>query len=607
VGALLGLAGLASVPLAMGDFYPSHDLLFWPYRLWELDRCLHDGQIFARWFPDFGWGRGMPFLNFYAPLFLYLAEGLHLAGLTLLGALKVAIFFVLAGSALGMYFLARQDFRREAAVLAGAAYLFGPYFLTVVYLRGGLAEALGFVWMPLCLLAVRKAVTQGGRAAVLLGAVCLAGTITTHNITAMLVLPIALAYGLAMGWGQRGCGRRLAICFGVGLGLSAFFWFPALVERRFVRMEDILADRYQYQRNFASLANLWDMTGERLHPLTSDGVHLTLGGPQILLALLSLGMLGPAGVRRRSVVFSWALFVIGFLMILPLSKPLWAAVPTLKYVQFPWRWMGICSLSLAYLGAAGLEAVLEERGKFPRVRLLAAGGGLILLLPSLVALWPPAATSATTLPLAALIVALGTALYLANRPGSSFHWSAKGVASLFCLGVLALFLLGQGERGPFPMEVSPRELTLAGWLNWERKSGFVGTTIKGEYLPRSAPREAPTEPPPAQFLRAESPDGAAIQEVRRWSTGLEAKVSVRGNRRLIYERFYFPGWFAWVDGRRVPVKASAEGLVSFPVTSGTHKVEVRFGLTRVRLGATLASYLSLLLMALLALTGHRKR
>lgn len=598
---LVGLAGLACVPLAKGDFFLSHDLLFWPYRLWELDRCIRDGQFFARWFPDFGWGKGMPFLNFYAPLFLYLAEGLHLAGLTLLGALKAMIFVILAGSAVGMYLLVRQGHGREASLIAGASYLFGPYFLTVVYLRGGLAEGLGFLWMPFCLLALRKAVVGGGRAAILLGGLSLAALILTHNITAMLFLPVALAYGVVMGWGVRGSGGRLAACFALGLGLSAFFWFPALSERRYVRMEEVVADRYQYQRNFASLSHLWDVTGETTHPLTEDGVHLTLGGPQILLALLSLLALPKARRQGREILFFWVLLVGGLLMILPLSKPIWAALPPLRYVQFPWRWMGLCTLSLACLGARGLEVALKKNGELGGAGSLALVGGFAVLVPSLVASWGPGAHY----PLVGLILALLGALYLATRPGVSTRLAGRGLVSLFCLGLCALFFLGLGERGPIPMTVAARQFSPAGWLTWERRSGFIGTTIQGEYLPRRAPREplGIVE----ERLHPNAGEDVSIERIRHWSAGLEAQVSASAGRTLVYEQFYFPGWQAWVDGKPVPIKVTPEGLMSFPLAPGKHRVEVRWGFTGARLGATLVSYLALLAAAALLLPPWARR
>jgi hypothetical protein len=446
-------------------------------------------------------------------------------------------------------------------------------------------------------------VVKGGGGAIVFGAASLAALVLTHNITAMLFTPVAVAYGIVIGWDVRGAGRRLAACALLGLALSAFFWLPALAERRLVRMEDVVADRYQYQQNFASLSHLWDITGEVSTPLTEDGVHLTLGGLQILLALPSLWMLASAGAHRRRILFFWLLLAAGLCMTLSFSRPIWAALPPLRYVQFPWRLMGLCTLSLACLAGAGLEAVLAEGEKWRNFRPLLPLAGVALAAPSLVA-WLNKSGTPTTLPLLGLTLALAAALYLASQQKVASHLAARGVVSLFCLGLCALFFLGRGERGPLPTELPRSQLTSSGWLTWERRSGFVGTTIQGEYLPRSASRQP--LPPAEQRLRSVSADGVTVRTIRSWSTGLKAEVTAHKQEMLVFEQFYFPGWHAWVDDRLVRVSLGSEGLISLSVPPGSHQVEVRFGPTAVRLWATLASYLALAAAALL-IAGRRRR
>ncbi len=70
----------ASLPLLRGGYLLSHDGLFHLYRLAGLDRALHQGAIYPRWFPDFAYGYGQPVLNYYSPLAYYVGEILHLLG-----------------------------------------------------------------------------------------------------------------------------------------------------------------------------------------------------------------------------------------------------------------------------------------------------------------------------------------------------------------------------------------------------------------------------------------------------------------------------------------------------------------------------------------------
>ena len=38
------------------------------YRTVALDRALHDGLLYPRWFPDLAFGYGFPFFNYREPL-----------------------------------------------------------------------------------------------------------------------------------------------------------------------------------------------------------------------------------------------------------------------------------------------------------------------------------------------------------------------------------------------------------------------------------------------------------------------------------------------------------------------------------------------------------
>jgi hypothetical protein len=312
-----------------------------------------------------------------------------------------------------------------------------------------------------------------------------------------------------------------------------------------------------------------------------------------------------SGRQRREIAFFWGLLAAGLFMMFSPSRPFWEAVPPLRYVQFPWRWLAVCTFSLAYLGAAGLGALLKEGAKKRELGGLALAGSLVLLAPSVATAWGTRGYSATTLPLAALTLAIGGALYLATRRGVSIHWAGKGLTSLICLGMCALFFFEQGEQGLMPINVPARQLTLSGWLNWERKSGFVGTTIQGEYLPAAVKRQA--LPPPDERLHPSAGDGVAIGKIRFSSAGAEAVVTAPARWTLVYEQFYFPGWCAWIDGQPAQIKATSEGLMSLALPQGKHRVEFRFGFTGVRLGATLASYLALAAAVFLAVFWRPRR
>src|SRR5207253_1746980 len=76
---------------------------------------------------------------------------------------------------------------------------------------------------------------------------------------------------------------------------------------------------------------------------------------------------------NRALTAALVLLLVTFLMATSLSKPVWAIVPKLSEVQFPWRWLSITSLMGALLFAAGIPQWREQLRKRIRPRDLAVG------------------------------------------------------------------------------------------------------------------------------------------------------------------------------------------------------------------------------------------
>jgi hypothetical protein len=72
------------------------------------------------------------------------------------------------------------------------------------------------------------------------------------------------------------------------------------------------------------------------------------------------------------------------------------------------------------------------------------------------------------------------------------------------------------------------------------------------------------------------------------------------------QRFWFPGWRAWVDGRPTPTRPPGpDGLVAVNVPAGEHEVRFAFESTPLRRGAWWLSAAGLFGWAALAVA-HRR-
>ncbi len=550
----LSLLSLPAVfPLLREGYLISHDGLFHLYRLAGLDRAFHHGILYPRWFPDFAYGYGHPVLNYYSPLAYYLGETFHLLGAGYILSTKLAFLAGFLLAALAIYLLARDLRGRFPALVAAVAYTYAPYHLADTYMRGALAESFAFVFMPLALWAIGRLFKRKNVAYAIAAALAYGGLILTHNLTALIFAPLFFAYALLWTMASREF-RLLAwvgLSFLLALGVTAFYWLPALTEARWVGLaagftstgyRDHLTSLRESISPFLLYHYFPNQVVKAEHPLSV--VHLFL----LLISIAAIFRLAKIGQKKAS--WQMALFllaaILSFFMTLTYSLPLWKLLePLLASLQYPWRFMGIASLGVAFL-AGGVTFWAKEESK----------GGF----------W-------------------GYALGL----------------SLMALSVIASLACLPGER----LEMIEREVTVARMWEEDFAHRQIGTTWTAEYLPvwvRADRSEIPLPPstPKALDTRGfEAPKVVVIKEGYLW---YELGVKSAKSTTLRFHIFYFPGWQGYVDKKKVDTYPWGEfGLVTLDVPAGEHQLLLRFEETRERkLGASfsLATFIFLILALL---------
>jgi hypothetical protein len=72
-------------------------------------------------------------------------------------------------------------------------------------------------------------------------------------------------------------------------------------------------------------------------------------------------------------------------------------------------------------------------------------------------------------------------------------------------------------------------------------------------------------------------EGTGAVTVERWQPrDIALRVETEGGVALNVSQFYYPGWAAYLDGRRHPLAPSApDGLLHLDVPAGTHQVNLR--------------------------------
>lgn len=560
---LLGLP--AVLPLFQAGYLDSHDGLFHLYRLAALDDAFKGGVFYPRWFPDFAFGYGHPVLNYYSPLTYYVAQAFHMLGPGYILAIKLTFATAILLAGLAMYVYAKEVLGRWPALVAAAVYTYFPYHLADVHLRGALAEAFAFVFLPLCLWAVHRLFNRQRALNIILLALSYAGLILTHNLTALIFTPVLLGY-LALLWFLSRRLRAVLLClvsFCLAVALDAFYWLPVLAETRWVGLAANLGSP-GYGRHLAALADFVSLSPfYRYLPDLGGGFDnpfYPLGLIHGLLIVASSGVVGwlfrrPAAHRGESAprIRAWQLaFFLGVtlasvFMMLRCSLPVWRLTqPVLASLQYPWRFMALTSLGVALLT-----------------------GGLFLLFE----------------------MAVGEQ----RRWRSWLRWGL-GLALL-----TAIMLYGLVDLPIQPLPLEERQVTVKRMWEEDFAARQIGATWTAEYVPIwvEADRSVVGLPPPD--LAPFEPRDLSEEEIPQINLGQQGylssrmKVDTAQGFPLRFHSFYFPGWKAYVDGGEVPVHPSGDlALLSVNVPAGRHTVLVRFEDTIPRLVGMLISTLTAL-------------
>ena len=544
-GYLLALAAFvlaAGLPLFQFKLMSGHDTFAYLPRYVEFYEALRDGEIIPRWSQNLGAGYGEPTFNFNPPLLYYLVSLFHSLGFGYIESESLALFALLVVAAIGMYVLANEVFGRRAALVAAVAYVFSPYLLMTLYVRHALADYAAFAFVPFAFWGVYAASSRRRMLALVVGSLAVAGLLLTSISVAVIAIPALLLPALLVAWAHRSI---VSLALGIwtivlGLGLSAYFWLPALTETEFVHISRREEGPLNFHNHFVYIQQLvYSAWGYGLSvPGADDGLSFGLGPVHLIVSLAALLL----AVRIWRASREAGLIVVSFLVLLGLttffmtkaSLEVWEQVGALHPLQFPWRFLSLAATATAVL--CGAPFVLALDPQTPRTRRL-ANGAMVLVL-----------------------------------------------AGIFLWG----FRYAHPERylDTTDSEFTPERIATEG----------IAATAR-EFEPIDV-REFPAEPAPGPVTVFSG--RAAVATTRNDVERRRYRVQVDEQAILRINTFYFPGWKLTVDGaERTVAHANPQGLMELTLEPGTHTLVLTFEDTAVR---TRAMWISIGSLAALILT-----
>jgi hypothetical protein len=320
------------------------------------EESLNSGVMFPSWAADENLGYGSVGVRFYPPLFSFLL-GLAQA-ITGSWLYSIAIIFFLSSviGACGIYFLSKEFLNPPHAVWAASVFIFLPFRLFEIHNNSLFSEFLGGSVLTFSFLFITRVCRNRGWMSVLALAISVALLILTHlPLTVIGGISLAVYAMISLRGIVNPSMTLLKLSVGVlgGLLASAFYWLRMFLELDWLRNAKFWHDQhFEYTNHFLLMP-----------PRVAGLSFLNL----ILLTLISIVACSLVGYfvdkkRGRNETFTavLALLFLSIFMTVPLSYPIWALLPYLSEVQFPWRWLTILCLVSPIVIAGGMNRFLRH-------------------------------------------------------------------------------------------------------------------------------------------------------------------------------------------------------------------------------------------------------
>ncbi len=342
----------AVFPLFQSGFFPMHDDTQ-VARVHEMGQALKDGVFPVRIVTNLGYGYTYPIFNFYAPLAYYVGGLFTLLGFSSLTGAKLMIIIGVFLSGLTMYLLGKEIWGRFGGVLAALLYVYAPYHALDIYVRGDVSEIWAYGFIPLAFYGLLKLYRTQQWWYVIAGSVGYAGIILSHNLTALMVTPFLFLFTIIIAVAKVSKKKRnmLFFCLPIvfGIVLSSFYWIPALAEMKYTNVLSQIGGGAHFIDHFVCPSQLWESQWGYGGSVKGclDGMSYRVGKLHLLgvLVTLVLFLFSKRKNHEQTVLFLFFMFscFLSVLLLLPVSEPLWSAVPFMSFFQYPWRFLILVS------------------------------------------------------------------------------------------------------------------------------------------------------------------------------------------------------------------------------------------------------------------------
>ena len=434
--------------------------------------------------------------------------------------------------------------------MSATLYTYFFYHSVVVYVRGALAEFFTLAILPWVFLSLDNLFKKPTIKSSILFGLAFALLILTHPLIAypaVFFIAAFFVFYFFASYDKLGFFKNFSLGAFFGLGLSAFFWLPSYVERKYTLVDNILTrELANYKIHFVYLKQFWYSAWGYGGSLagSEDGLTFQLGKIHILVIGLSLAafifyLFGRNKSKEtiRYFLFSFFLLIFSLFMASNLSSAVWDKIQYLWYLQFPWRFLTFTTFFVSVVGGLSIFFLKEK------FRLWATLLAVLLFLFTIVRYEKYFSPS----------------VYVnkSDKQLTRFEEIAWRVSKT------------SFEFAPLGIKTAKTEL---------------GTTTIG--LTRKELKTDPYE------INLTLPDAIKIETVVDLFSRKQFNIQAALPVIFRLNTFNFPGWRAYLDGRQIAINDKNDyKLITVSVPEGKHSLKFAFANTPIR---TMANYLSIL-------------
>ena len=326
--------------------FTAHDIWHQVARLYHYHQAILAGQFPPYWISNLSNGFGYPlfFFSYHLPWIIsvpFLSFGFEIPT-----TIKSLFFISYVFSGIAMYSLAHELLKNKwAALVSAIVYLWAPYHFLVILVSAAMGTAFVFLFLPLILLGIHK---QN----ILLIASGMAGSILSHLMTTMSLLPMITIFTIWTLSRNPKSLIKILIGFLLGMGLSAFYLIPAVY---YSHLTQVSTGAFSdiYKKHFVSFSQLvysrWGYgiadTAKEMNISFQVGivqwVAFMVAAIFVIISVvpaLAKGWSasgGKAGIHRIPVLAILLSFLVSVFLMLDLSRPLWDFASQFVTLDYP--------------------------------------------------------------------------------------------------------------------------------------------------------------------------------------------------------------------------------------------------------------------------------